>query len=82
MVDRKGMVESVMARPEARKIVLGGRIMKNVNGKWEKIVVGRIDDLFATTESAVFNGGLNGKRKVPRKQYMSMKDVAKRQKKK
>ena len=82
MVDMKGMVESVMARPEARKIVLGGRIMKNVNGKWEKIVVRRIDDLFATTESVVFNGGLNGKRKVPRKQYMSMKDVAKRQRKK
>ena len=56
MVDRKGMVESVMARPDARKFVLGGRIMKNVNGKWEKIVVRRIDYLFATTESPVEEG--------------------------
>ena len=76
------MEESVMVRPEARKVVIGGRRIKNFKRKREKIVVRRIVDLFATTESPVFNGGVNSKRKVPRKQDMSMKDVAKRQRKK
>ena len=82
LVDRKGMEESVMVRPEARKVVIGGRRIKNFKRKREKIVVRRIVDLFATTESPVFNGGVNSKRKVPRKQDMSMNDVAKRQRKK
>ena len=76
------MEESVMVRPEARKVVIGGRRIKNFKRKREKIAVRRIVDLFATTESPVFNGGANGKRKVPREQDMSMKDVAKRQRKK
>ena len=51
--------------------------MKNFKGKRKKIVVRRIDDLFATTESPVINGGVNGKRKVPRGLDMYMKDVEK-----
>ena len=39
MVDRKGMEESVMVRPEARKIIIGGRRVKNFKGKRVNIVV-------------------------------------------
>ena len=82
LVDRRWKEESVGGRREARKVLIGGRRMKNFKGKREKIQVRRIDDLFAQKKSPVIEVGMmNIKRKVLSEQDMSMMGMPKRQKK-
>ena len=83
LVDRGWKEESVGGRGEARKVLIGGRRMKNFKGKREKIQVRRIDDLFAQKKSPVIEVGMEVKikRKVLSEQDMFMMGMPKRQRK-
>ena len=84
MVDRGWKEEFVGGRREVRKVLIGGRRIKNFKGKREKIQVRRIGDLFAQNKSPVIEVGMkvNSKRKVLNEQYMYMIGMPKRQIKK
>ena len=83
LVDRGWKEESVGGRGEARKVLIGGRRMKNFKGKREKIQVRRIDDLCAQNKSPVIEVGMEVKikRKVLSEQDMFTMGMPKRQRK-